>query len=622
MLGPVFRAHDDERERLVAVKVFRLDLTPELADDVGDDLQALVSHWPSAMPGLVRPVRAGVDHATPWLAQEFAPGEGLDAILRRRTRPSIDEVVALVGLIADALDAAAADGWTHGALHPRDILVTQDLDGIAITGVGIAHVIERAGFRAPRRRPYVAPERVAGHAWDARADLYSLAVITLELIGTRRASSGGHLPVPTVLEEAGLDIELWSKALTRALAEDPAQRFATTREFADALEAACSSEPLAPRLPLEDPDEAADAAADARPLPVDPVPGSRAGGGRDVQAPSLLADAFDEPGISLGLAADQGVPPVRGSAITGFEDPVREDLEVDRPAGSSWQVGEHLPAAVLPPVAAGAPRPYGLLAATLCLGLFIGFLSGAWFMRGASFGERAQTSAPAAAPMERATVSDDEVVVNDVLPGAGDAGGAATPVTRPAPPPAPAPTAAPSAPARVPPSTTPADRTPGVVRITSTPTGARVTLDGRARGTTPLVVRDLALGTYRLDVSRDGYQAHSERVTLSSRRPESAVAVTLARNATPRSTPARPAAAPAASQRTGTLEVATRPTGARVLIDGRAVGSSPVTVPGLTPGTHQIRLELPGHRPWTTAVEVTPSQTRRVSASLEPTGPR
>ena len=246
MLGPVFRAHDDERERLVAVKVFRLDLTPELANDVGDDLQALVNHWPSAMPGLVRPVRAGVDHATPWLAQEFAPGEGLDAILRRRTRPSIDEVVALIGLIADALDAAAADGWTHGALHPRDILVTPDLDAIAITGVGIAHVIERAGFRAPRRRPYVAPERVAGHAWDARADLYSLAVITLELIGTRRASSGGHLPVSTVLEEAGLDIELWSRALTRALADDPEQRFATAREFADALEAACSSEASGP----------------------------------------------------------------------------------------------------------------------------------------------------------------------------------------------------------------------------------------------------------------------------------------------------------------------------------------------------------------------------------------
>jgi hypothetical protein len=156
-----------------------------------------------------------------------------------------------------------------------------------------------------------------------------------------------------------------------------------------------------------------------------------------------------------------------------------------------------------------------------------------------------------------------------------------------------------------------------VLRITSSPTGARVSVDGRARGTTPLVIRDLTLGTYRLEFSRTGHQDRSTRVSLTEQRVDASVEVTL-----PRSAPARAVAAPAPSSAPGTVVIATRPAGARVFLDGRAVGSSPVTVANVAAGSHQVRLELEGHRPWTTVVEVTPNQTRRVSASLEPTGPR
>lgn len=650
VLGPVFRAHDDERDRLVAVKVFRLDLTPELAEEVGDDLQALVRHWPTAMPGLVRPVRAGVEQATPWLAQEFAPGEGLDAVLRRRSRPSVDAVVGLVRLIADALDGAAADGWTHGALHPRDVLVTHDLDGIAITGVGIAHVVERAGFRAPRRRPYVAPERVAGHGWDARADLYSLAVITLELLGTRRASSGGHLPVATVLDEAGLDVEHWSRALTKALAEDPAQRFETAGAFADALEAACSTEGRAPRLPLEDPEPETFAAA---------APSTFAEVAIDRPAvPSELLDEADiGPAVSASLDAlgdgplatasisadDPGVDPdIRPSAPSLLDDPLEgpaPELAVARVAPSAavdveeppetranaWQIDDASTPPVMPPGApAPSPRPYGLLAATLLLGIFIGFLAGAWTMRGGAFAGSSAPTARADVPMARGEVSEEPVTPGDVTVPADRSGASSSQPTSGAA--SGAPTSSPTAaiPAPVATSSPRADATPGTLRITSAPSGARVDVDGRGRGTTPLVLRDMALGTYRIEVSRDGYQDRSTRVTLSDARKEASVALTLprdraarqARTATP--APARPQ--PATGN--GSLVIATRPAGAQVFVDGRLVGTSPVTIATIAPGSHNVRLELPGHKPWATAVDVSPNQERRVSASLEPTGVR
>lgn len=107
------------------------------------------------------------------------------------------------------------------------------------------------------------------------------------------------------------------------------------------------------------------------------------------------------------------------------------------------------------------------------------------------------------------------------------------------------------------------------------------------------------------------------RVSLTDGRRDASVAVTL-----PRAASRRAAAPAAASTAPGTMVIATRPAGARVFLDGRPAGTTPVTIPNVSPGAHQLRLELPGHRPWTTAVDVTSNQTRRVSASLEPGGAR
>jgi hypothetical protein len=72
-----------------------------------------------------------------------------------------------------------------------------------------------------------------------------------------------------------------------------------------------------------------------------------------------------------------------------------------------------------------------------------------------------------------------------------------------------------------------------------------------------------------------------------------------------------------ASTGTGTLDISTRPAGARVTLDGKLLGQAPMRVPGVLPGSHTIRLEMAGYRTVTTTVVVRAGQQVPVRVSLE-----
>ncbi len=78
-----------------------------------------------------------------------------------------------------------------------------------------------------------------------------------------------------------------------------------------------------------------------------------------------------------------------------------------------------------------------------------------------------------------------------------------------------------------------------------------------------------------------------------------------------------PAGTGAPTATTGSMQVLSRPSGARVVIDGKPVGTTPVVIAEVTPGRHSVLLELPGFNRWTTTVDVTAGGATRVAASLE-----
>ena len=151
----------------------------------------------------------------------------------------------------------------------------------------------------------------------------------------------------------------------------------------------------------------------------------------------------------------------------------------------------------------------------------------------------------------------------------------------------------------------------GRLLVRSKPAGAGVVVDGQSRGVTPLALRELAFGAHRIEVSHPGHDTRQRRVTLSERRPERSVDFVLRPTTVP-------ADATAAKNSTGSLQVASSPSGAQVFVDDNLIGTTPLLLSNVAAGSRQLRVELSGYKIWTTSVQIEPSARFRVSASLEP----
>ena len=116
----------------------------------------------------------------------------------------------------------------------------------------------------------------------------------------------------------------------------------------------------------------------------------------------------------------------------------------------------------------------------------------------------------------------------------------------------------------------------GSVSITSEPSGARVSIDGEARGVTPLTVTLLA-GSHRVDLT-SGTKVRTHTLNVGAGR-ESSLHAALE--------------VPASKPAVGGLSISTEPSGARVWVDDHARGQSPVSISDLAPGPHQIRVSGP-----------------------------
>jgi serine/threonine-protein kinase len=185
-----------------------------------------------------------------------------------------------------------------------------------------------------------------------------------------------------------------------------------------------------------------------------------------------------------------------------------------------------------------------------------------------------------------------------------------------------------------PPASAPVAPFSGRVVVHTSPPGARLFLDGRDRGTTPVSIAGLGQGEHRVRILRDGYTTVERRVALSPSQPSQAVMVPLVRTpVVPKPAPNQPANADAVSPKPGSSQPAkadakplseagvlvldSRPTGATAFVDGRAVGRTPLTLPDMRAGDHSVRFELDEHHPWTASIKVIGGTTNRVGGSLE-----
>jgi hypothetical protein len=233
VLGPVFRTCHSEDDRLVALKAFYLDLTPEQATTLADALRGIVQAG-VVHPCLVTPVGAGLSDNVAYLALEYVAADSLDVAIRQYAPGSVGTTLPFVVQLAEALDAAHAGGLSHGALHLRDVFVTPEL--ARVTGFGVVPALDRVKVRGPLRRPYTAPEQMAGAEWGGAADRFALAAIAYELLTGKRLAGTGEQVTDRLADMAGVrDVTRLRRLFAGALADTPERRPASARLFADEL---------------------------------------------------------------------------------------------------------------------------------------------------------------------------------------------------------------------------------------------------------------------------------------------------------------------------------------------------------------------------------------------------
>ena len=619
----MFRAYDASRDRPVAVKLFTLDLSSEHVRELVGELQRVIDAGLDH-PALAAPIATGAAGPSAYLVCEYFDAQSLDVAVREYGPAPPADALRVAAQIAGALDFAAAVNVMHGALHSRDVLLSPN--ETRLTGIGVAAAFEKIGIAPPVRRPFTPPEQIAGAPWDRRADVFALSALMHELISGRRVTGSGARAVESMPDVQGADLAALRSVFARGLAEDPAARYATALELAEALSGAF------PETPSHASAATAPSAEDRAPIVVVPAPPPPHTEERRAPAPApRLPLEEDAPAIAPHDAIQHArvAPPDPPTLLLNAAEEERyRDVEVapsivepeTAPAGSGI--------AAPPPRARKRRLLIWPIAAALAVGI------GAGFLGGYGMGSRDRLEVPVFEPSPPiASAQNARQAAPPPASGAAPAGREFTETAvaeAPKPSAPPAASAAPSPPpaARAEPAA--GDRAAGPssdashvgrVLVRSTPAGARVFVDGREYGPTPAAVRDLAIGTHQVRITRDGYTAEERRVVITAARPAQSITVPLdrARTASAAVVAASPAPSTPASvgRFVGRLVVESRPPGAKVYIDGKLVGNTPLALADVRAGEHVVRIEQDGYRRWSSSVRVVAAEQNKITASLE-----
>jgi TonB family protein len=605
-MGAVYQAFDPIIKRSLAIKTIRLDVprkSPQHVAFIERFYQEARISGTLSHPNIVTLFDVGEEKGVPFLAMEYVEGQTLSEMLEKGVRFEPRRVVTLVSQMASALDYAHSRGVIHRDIKPSNLIVEEG-DRLKITDFGIAKLADQeitqtgALLGTPS---YMSPEQAMGEPLDGRSDIFSLGVCAFEMLSGEQPFPGNNVtsilyrlvhvdPVePANLEMSGVVPHRWRQVFHKVLAKKREGRYQKATDFVRALEeclGAVSEGVGEETIALATPDEPT--VTLETPLPESPAQSTGA----------IPSDSTpEEETLVLESSSETGMEGPDDSVTTrvpaGAEDTTAADVTVE--AQGPTAILETVPRESAPaPTELMGPGPAeGPAGPTAIL----------------------DTAAAATLPPERSATAPRgaPAPVRRPLPAGWLLGGAAglfvvaaglvvwmlssrvgeqsQPVEVP-------PTAAPIADTAAPPTT-------GTLRVESEPAGARVTVDGEARGETPLELGEVSFGRHEVGLALKGYVAQSHDVTLSAEDPSSDVRAELVR---PRPT-------------SGTVSFVSVPAGATVFVDGRKVGTTPLDGLRLPPGPHDVSLTLDGHDRWSGSVDVVAGRRARLEKELVPAAP-
>ena len=249
-MGEVWRARDRVLDRTVAAKVLRSEYMSD------PSFLARFRNEARHTAALTHPNIASVydygetvdDSGTQQLAflvMELVEGQPLVTILHDEGRLPVDWTLHVISQSADGLSAAHKAGVVHRDIKPGNLIVRPD-GVVKLTDFGIAQArdaapLTRTGMVVGTAQ-YLSPEQAQGMEVSAASDVYSLGVVAYECLSGARPFDGAsqvavalaHInrPPPPLPAEVPPAVRL---LVERALAKDPADRFADGGAFAEAI---------------------------------------------------------------------------------------------------------------------------------------------------------------------------------------------------------------------------------------------------------------------------------------------------------------------------------------------------------------------------------------------------
>ncbi|QLL10287.1 serine/threonine protein kinase [Mycobacterium vicinigordonae] len=254
----VYRGVDTRLDRPVALKV----MDPRYAAD----RQFLTRFQLEARtvarlknPGLVAVYDQGQDGRHPFLVMELIEGGTLRELLNERGPMPPHAVVAVLRPVLGGLSAAHRAGLVHRDIKPENVLISDDGE-VKIADFGLVRAVAAAGITSTSvilgTAAYLSPEQVRDGNAGPRSDVYSVGILTYELL-TGRTPFAGDTALSVAYQRLEQDVPSPSTVIDGvptqfddfvacATARDPAQR------YADSIEMAADVDAIAEELGLPD----------------------------------------------------------------------------------------------------------------------------------------------------------------------------------------------------------------------------------------------------------------------------------------------------------------------------------------------------------------------------------
>jgi eukaryotic-like serine/threonine-protein kinase len=248
-MSTVHLAFDSRLERYVALKL----LAEHLADDstfVSRFRREALAAARLVHPNIVQVFDFGFDsgHHQHFIVMEHVPGNSCAELLRDHGHLAVERAIGIVTQACRGLDYAHRNGVVHRDVKPGNLLVS-DTEVVKLADFGIARATDQSSITQVGSvlgtAAYLAPEQARGDEAGPRADLYSLGVVTYQLMSGRlpyEAASLSELALkqqresPTPLNEIVPEVPpALAEAVADTLSIDPAGRPENAIELADTL---------------------------------------------------------------------------------------------------------------------------------------------------------------------------------------------------------------------------------------------------------------------------------------------------------------------------------------------------------------------------------------------------